>query len=109
MNIAVAGASTPSVCSAGPITTQEMMKDAVTGTASPSTRIAPAASTAVTTSTTSGLELTASPADTRMSARLCPSPVLTMTDVMMPAAAHTVTIGMTARMPAASARYTLTT
>src|SRR5688500_3204618 len=101
MNIAVSGGVTPSVCRAGPMTTQAMRNDAVTGTASPSTAIATAANTAVTTSTPVGLSVMARAAPTSIEARLWPMPVLTMTDVMIPAAAHTDATGSTERTPAA--------
>ena len=105
MNIAVSPGLAPSVCSAGPMITQEMMNDAVTGTAMPSTAMAIAENTAVSTSTAVGSVASACAARTSRSASVWPSPVFTMTEVMMPAAAHTEATGSTARMPVASARY----
>src|SRR3954447_10143762 len=105
MNIAVSEAEAPSVWRAGPMTTQAMMNDAVTGTARPSTAIATAANTAVRISTAVGFVTSARAAATSRPARLWPSPVLTMTEVMIPAAAQTDATGRTDRMPMARARY----
>ena len=84
--------------------TQLMMNDAVTGTARPRTAIAIAANSAVRISTRSWLGASARAAATSRSARIWPSPVLAMTEVMMPAAAQTAITGSPERMPAGSAR-----
>ena len=84
--------------------THEMMNDAVTGTARPRTAIETAANSAVRISTAVGSVASARAAATSRSARLWPSPVLTMTEVMIPAAAQTEATGSTARIPTASAR-----
>ena len=105
MNIAVSGAPTPSWISAGPMITQLRMNDAVTGTARPRIRIAIAAKSAVSATSVAWLGASASAALTRESARIWPSPVLAMVEVMMPAAAHTAITGRPERMPAASAPY----
>ncbi len=103
MNIAAAGAATPRLSSAGPMTTQLMMKHAVTGTARPRTAIAIAAKTAVSVSTAASVGDSASAAVTSRSASCCPSPVLVMVETMMPAAAQTAATGSTERTPSASA------
>src|SRR5687767_3501998 len=103
MNIAVSAGSTPSVINAGPMTTHEMMNDAVTGTARPSTDTATAASTAVSISTTTGSELTTDARSTNDPASACPSPVLVIVEVTTPAAAHTAITGNAERTPTDSA------
>src|SRR5689334_14681630 len=103
MNIAVSAGSTPSVTNAGPITTHEMMNEAVTGTASPSTDTAMAASTAVSIKTTTGSEETAEARSTSDPASACPNPVLVIVDVTTPAAAHTAITGNAERTPTDSA------
>ena len=84
--------------------THEMMNDAVTGTARPSTAIATAAKTAVRIRTPVGFVTSVRAAATSRSARLWPSPVFTMTEVMIPAAAQTDATGSTERIPTARAR-----
>src|SRR4051812_28051163 len=103
MNIATSGVAAPNVISAGPITTHEMMNDAVTGTASPRTHTATAANTTVNASTTVGLDDKACAAFTNASASSWPSPVLVIVDVITPAAAHTATTGSAPRMPSDNA------
>src|SRR5829696_5524500 len=108
MNIAVAGAGTPSPTSAGPMITQLMMNDAVTGTASPSSEIATAASTTVITSTAVSLLVIARAAVTSRLASSWPRPVLVIVETTMPAAVHTAATGSTDRTPAASDSYSVT-
>ena len=104
MNIAVSAGLAPRVCRAGPMTTQAMMNDAVTGTARPSTAMVTPANTADRISTPVGFSTIARAAPTSRSARPCPRPVFTMTDVMIPAAAQTDATGSTPRTPTESAR-----
>src|SRR5687768_4049479 len=99
MNIAVSAGSTPSVINAGPMTTHEMMNDAVTGTARPSTDTATAASTAVSMSTTAGSEVNTDARFTKDPASASPSPVLVIVDVITPAAAQTAITGNAERTP----------
>ena len=68
--MAASGGLTPRVCRAGPMITHEMMNDAVTGTARPSTAIATAANSAVRISTAVGSVASARAAATSRSARL---------------------------------------
>src|SRR6266511_3217019 len=102
MNIATSAGCTPRVISAGPITTQEMMNEAVTGTARPSTLTATAANTTVSTKMTVVLLETDWAASTSELASTRPSPVLVITEVITPAAAHTAITGSAPRMPSAS-------
>ena len=79
--------------------TAAMMKEAVTGTASPSSSTARAEKSAVSHSV---------PPDTSTISELSlkPSPVSVTTATMIPAAAQVAAIGSTARAPAASASHT---
>src|SRR5688500_764284 len=103
MNIAVSAGSTPSVINAGPMTTHEMMNDAVTGTASPSTDTATAANTAVSIRITTSDDDSAEARSTNDPASACPSPVLVIVDVITPAAAQTAITGNAERTPVDSA------
>src|ERR1700754_2890424 len=114
MNIATAGAGTSRANSAGPMTTQLMMNDAVTGTASPRIRMATAARTALRISTTVGSSVTADAESTSRSDStwpgtvlgmdVTPRPVLVMVETTWGAAAHTAATGRTERTPSDSDR-----
>ena len=91
MNIAAANAGTPTSCRAGPMMTHEMMKLAVTGTASPS-RITEIAEKMAVRSRLPPAK------STMMLASFRPRPVSVMTPTISPAAAMT---GMTDSAPVA--------
>jgi len=103
--MAAAGAATPRSCNAGPMIVQLMTKDAVTGTASPSTATAIAAKNAVRTRTAVGFPASVRAVPTRIEFNCSPSPVRVIIAAITPAAAQTAATANTPCTPVPRARY----